>query len=112
MKIVSFETARTLKEVGYPQDKEDTVYLNNGETYTFDDENPLFRYVPNCCCDAPTYLDVWLWLWREKKNCIDIVSAHNYDALVHINGELKGFADPEEAVIAAIEYLVGNNLIK
>lgn len=73
MERVPFEIAKALKEeVGYPQDIEDTVYLNNGEEYTFDESNPLFKYVENCCCDAPYAMDVWLWLWREKKNCIDI----------------------------------------
>ena len=62
----------------------------------------------------PAYLDVWLWLWREKKKRIHTryyygglavsESSSDYGSISH--------ADPEEAIIAAIEYLVENDLIK
>lgn len=68
------------------------------------------------------YLDVWLWLWREKK--IHIENDDNqykiYDAtewedsfgyhLIELSDNL--FKDTEEAIISAIEYLVENDLIK
>lgn len=46
------------------------------------------------------YLEVWLWLWREKK----VDKQHLFI--------LDPNEDPEEAIITAIEYLVTNNLIK
>lgn len=105
MKQVSFKVAKALKVAGYPQEMwlYDAFYTAQGiyteEHYFYDD------------IVAPIYLEAWLWLWRERKECIDIISAHNHDALIHINGELKGFNDPEEAIANAIEYLVNNNLI-
>ena len=72
---------------------------------------------------VPTYLEVWLWLWREAKWFIKIhplkdkfhyqILDHHYDEW-HSWGVLSmtGYSDPEEAIISAIEYLVDNDLIK
>lgn len=124
MKRVTFETARWLKEVGYPQDKEFTAYYN-------EDGILIKPYVFNTgkeVADAPTYLEVWLWLWREKKYRI-LLSASNQrwdevhgvvdgvDGIVETSWHrgLPGYdatdhkanhTDPEKAIIAAIEYLV------
>ena len=65
---------------------------------------------------APTYLEVWGWLWREKEIRIElnsgaIVSMRVTDfswSVVYQNN----YSDPEKAIIAAIDYLVENNLIK
>ena len=59
MKRVSFEVARSLKEAGYPQDIQE-VYKENGEYFV-----SYVKYSNTFA--APTYLDVWLWLWREKR---------------------------------------------
>lgn len=65
------------------------------------------------------YLEVWLWLWREKK--IAITSELWYDfngnwgsiaESPEIYNELSGFDDPEEAIITAIEHLVDNKLLE
>lgn len=69
---------------------------------------------------APTYLDVWLWLWREKKIAIpaDYFGYENnyWESCVPIgNDKFEFFSpmrDPEEAIIKSIEYLVTNKLIK
>lgn len=65
---------------------------------------------------VPTYMQVWLWLWREKKIHIEIVERQDNETVAYVgNGrDTKRFLkhDPEEAIIAAIEYLITNDLIK
>lgn len=74
---------------------------------------------------APTYLEAWLWLWRKKKISVGIncdedsrLEKHWYTTAEKLTGEIGAFtdevffSDPEEAIIAAIEWLVRNNLIK
>lgn len=102
MENVSFEVAKALKKAGYPQAKNDIYYNKNGAVRYC---RPHAFTVTYAC---PTYLETWLWLWREKK--ID-VTPYNCP-----NGDWVSFditsTDPEEAIIAAIEYLVDNDLIK
>ena len=61
--------------------------------------------------------EVWLWLWREKRIPIPVHEVED-----DFDGEVIGFYiwaidgifeenDPEEAIIAAIEYLVDNGRI-
>ncbi len=85
-KRVSYTVAKAIKEAGYPQ------YENELEGV------PKVLYVP-------TYFDVWLWLWREK----ELTRMAIWDKIADIKGN---YFDPEEAIIAAIDYLVDNNLIK
>lgn len=114
MKRVSFNVAKTLKEAGYPQISQRYQYTYEG-TLTDLVRDGGICYGPV----APTYIDTWLWLWREK----DIrIQNNTYDTIIclveskpnriiYLNGNAYG-KDPEEAIIAAIEYLVTNNLIK
>ena len=101
MKRVSFKVAKYLKEVGYPQDSlKDNIYVS--------EPNAPFSEVAY----QPTYLEVWLWLWREKHIAVEAdYSCANND---WFDGGICGkkFNDPEEAIIAAIEYIVTNKLIK
>ncbi len=64
------------------------------------------------------YLEVWLWLWREKGIHLNtdtsregIVCIYWDSTIIH---EIKNLrvSDPEDAIIAAIEYLVKEKLIK
>lgn len=100
-KRVSFKVAQVVKEAGYPQ-------ISQRFQYTY--ECTLVDLVRDggICYGpvAPTYLDVWLWLWREK----DLVKMDVWDK--YINDIANNYIDPEEAIIAAIEYLVDNELIK
>lgn len=113
MKRVSFNVAKAIKEAGYPQGQEEYAYRSNGDIYIFEN---MFEHIPDYCCDAPTYMEVWLWLWREKK--IKVSLELSCRTLTSINadywiGDIDAvFKDPEEAIIAAIEYLVTNDLIK
>lgn len=135
MKRVSFEVAKAIKEAGYPQDKseynngyaiskvtykvyssrDDTWYSNSADTgrmLTFDDD----YYYPEDCgeyCVAPYYMDVWLWLWREKRIEIEILNdGVGLTSQIRIQGRPQFFNnDPEEVIIAAIDYLVNNDLI-
>lgn len=112
MKRVSFKVAQAIKEAGYPQDYGDFYYDYNkciqkrGNCYV------------NCKCVAPTYIEVGFWLWREKKISISTSKLENtFGCLVltNLNKPLfiaDNLSDPEEAIIAAIEYLVDKDLIK
>lgn len=111
MKRISFKAAKALKEVGYPQNYafNVSVYDKEGKEVAIGDTDiPL-----NCdAILAPTYLEVWLWLWREKH--IAVEADYSFANDDWFDGGICGskFNDPEEAIVAAIEYMVDNNLIK
>ncbi len=116
-KRVSYKVAKAIKEAGYPQGDTDEVYVL--ETLCMGSSvspkgvtlpSHFAMMVSGSFADIPTYLDVWLWLWREKKFSID-VDCYNCDKWTTDINSVE-FNDPEEAIIAAIEYLVDNNLIK
>lgn len=113
-KVVSFKVAKAIKEAGYPQDK-----FNNVQYYTKSGHlSYLYQYgVPyyEVDCFAPTYLDMWLWLWQEKNLRIEIIDCDittQCYATINNSRDTMLFNSPEEAIIAAINYLVDNNLIK
>lgn len=125
LKRVSFNIAKMLKEIGYPQKQGENYWYKEGsylckhseptiEIYYKDD---YFEYSNNLYY-APTYLEAWLWLWREKGIYIDIAYYGN-NVEVSIWGKgcnrikyiVMQNADPEECIIASLEYLVDNNLI-
>lgn len=108
MKRVSFEVAKDLKEAGYPQTTSYLRYNSKGGLGCPPDD------IGYC---VPTYLEVWLWLWREKRYAIDaeckeklvITIPHN----MWENGIIsERYDDPEDAIIAAIEYLVEHKLLQ
>lgn len=112
MKCVSFEVAKAIKEAGYPQ-KCGLWYNKKGIEFSYTEDYSE-------CYARPTYLDVWLWLWREKKNAIpaDYFGYENnyWSSCVPLgDGRFEFFEplhDPEEAIIKAIDYVVDNDLIK
>ena len=95
---VSFEIAKILKEAGYPQKE---------------NQERIMRGLPECV-DIPYYLEVWLWLFKEKNIIIEpkcIIDDNG--GYYWVNGWVDcTYYDQEEAIAAAIEYLVENNLIK
>lgn len=113
-KIVSFEVAKALKDASYPQ-----------ECDRFCSVPPKYQDIGRKIAQ-PTYIDAWLWLWREKGWFLKIIPSGKvefhfqilqYDKEYeewHSEGvaSLSCFQDPEEAIIKAIDYLVENNLIK
>lgn len=111
MKRCSFNVAQAIKEAGYQQLNTKQRYTTNGALIycmNLDD-------VHNTQYDAPTYLDVWLWIWREKGIHIDIDYCINQCSIFDITNQViytRTFADPEEAIIAAIEHIIDNDLIK
>lgn len=119
-KRVSFKVAKAIKDAGYPQDNvpiTEIGWYNIARVYT--KQLPTYwegdhRFV----AIAPTYLDVWLWLWRDKRFAIpaDYFGYDNdyWSSCVPISGNRFEFFephDPEEAIIAAIEYIVDHNLL-
>ena len=141
MERVSFKVAKAIKEVGYPQDPNCDKYVTepckgryiwytpNPDYTSKGDDDDLYDFEVGEYVDhemynvsvahsvvAPTYLEVWLWLWREKKKCIEVcfsLDEGNWTFMQNPSPCDCGlYNDPEEAVIAAIEYLVDANLIK
>lgn len=139
-KIVTFEVAKALKEAGYPQGDK-----NSGLTNVYPLEDHDDNYTPytrigklttNYHCQtfrvlsdipfvvAPTYIDAWLWLWREKEIRILLEDAKNpeepeiergcYVGTNQLGGicSSQEFADPEDAIVDIIEYFVRNDLMK
>lgn len=122
-KIVSLEVAKAIKKAGYPMRKV-ICGRYRGEPVMYDEEPDEENWAD---CDAwylPTYLDVWLWLWRKKGIEIEL-NGNVYQRIVDCYKPLREMPwdydeesnpptslDPEEVIIAAIEYLVDNDLIK
>lgn len=120
MKKVTFKVAKAIKKAGYPQGLTDKVYvLEDKSVFTYSRKlaegtlahGDVRDYCK--CVDVPTCLEVWLWLWRENNIRIRVevtkISICDNNGIVLLENT---YNDPEEAIIAAIDYLVENNLIK
>lgn len=123
-KFVSFKVAKVLKEAGYWNpgtiikcSYNNGCYIDDGRFYENGCVCPWNKLYP-----APTYLEVWLWLWRQKGitlepskegilvlECEDENGQLYYSHNIYSQDENK---DPEQAIANAIEYLAKNNLIK
>lgn len=131
MKRVSFEVAKALKEAGYPQgvlpkilkEKSFPMYYNGDfvPNYVYFYAYYITTFDTNLCVACPTYIEVWLWLWREKGMILSIeyvrATETEFESWTTLNQEHlpkvpTSNGDPEEAIIAAIESLCDNNLIK
>lgn len=114
MKRCSFNVAIALKEAGYPQGITRDVYVIKADGWTYIDYpvgvciSSSVALPQDYIADIPYYMDVWLWLWREKKAYIELV--HDVVDDCADTGFGQG-QDPEEAIIAAIEHIVDNNLL-
>lgn len=119
MKRVSFKVAKAIKDAGYPQGQADSFYVikdtdefEEGELVDMYDSVWAATWVDDNVVDAPYATEVWLWLWREKRIAVeaDYSCANN----VWFDGGICGkkFNDPEDVIIAGIEYLVEQNLLK
>lgn len=123
MKIVSYKVAQAIKKAGYPQECNVHIsYYDKDGQYHYGSQIGAPKSSFHGTVYAPTYLDVWLWLWREKKTHIEFgdMVYKIYDATEWVDGygyhlidlSNKVVNDPEEAIISAIRYLVDNDLIK
>lgn len=124
MKRVSFKIAKVLKELSFPQDKAIAFYSKSGtlydyskcfEAYSVEDYIDKLGAITQKAA-APTYFEVYLWLWREKNIHLSTIIYKGFvrvylDNTVIIRHDKK-ITDPEEAIEKAIEYLVEQNLIK
>lgn len=127
MKQVTFKVATALKDAGYPQDlstyqKCYWSHCDDIRLFNYDEVDCLDYW--QLCCVAPTYLEIWLWLEKEKKIIIHPDSSFTengelkYATITHFikNSSSIGqdyvYNSSEEAIIAAIEHLVDNDLIK
>ena len=112
--IVSFKVAKAIKEAGYPQGQTNIVYVTK-DIKKFKEEDLAIRgWVNNNVIDAPYAIEVWLWLWREKGLQIDIEYTTNTCNIYRHALFCKSFEliDPEETIIAAIEFLVNKDILK
>lgn len=57
MKLVSFKVAKAIKESGYPYDYDDANIVENCE-----ENESKWNFWSKLV--GPTYIEVWLWLWR------------------------------------------------
>lgn len=127
MKKVSFKVAKAIKEAGYPLQRFQTVSreqfeAGHGYKYSTDEnfysESPSILYPEDLdtidLYYCPTYIEVWLWLWREKKIAIPITcnKEERWSPYGLFSSIYEDYSDPEEAIIVAIEHLVDNDLIK
>lgn len=127
MKQVSFKVAKAIKEAEYPQDVEFWKYLEDNTYWYY--QNGMLEKKGNISdyvderklIFAPTYLEVWLWLWKEKKIYIDIAHYYNSDEITVWDTNYKPidcidcfnkYTNPEDAIAEAINRLVDNDLIK
>lgn len=127
MKKVSFKVAKAIKEAGYPDtfitdENENQIYvLFSDEPYNYltYQSASIQGYLNEWYLTrlniewyfAPTYLEVWLWLWREKK--INVTPEYDQISGLFSSCGFSEREDPEEAIEAAIEFLVNNsNLIR
>ena len=100
--FVPFETARQLKEKGYPQDKSDYGYFDNG------DSHPLIMFpADNFDCAAPTYHEVLDWLeWKGIYISIMYFKVRIAPWVATIDGKvcdcINGASTREETLNAAI----------
>ena len=131
--FVNFETARKLKEKGFPQrtfgnyNMQSACYIEDGRFY----ENGCITEVSRAYT-APTIYQVLKWLREEKKISVEknfgmhpyeVGNACWYCTVVRISengvreildnfGETCNVFDSyEEAALSAIEYVLNNNLI-
>lgn len=133
MKRVSLKVAKAIKEAGFPQEHKGYRYttrkcrgryvkgLGNNAWYEFDEgelvDGNMYHLFKNSSAYAPTYIDAWLWLWREKKIYIEVVidkSTNKAYPIIndHTNWIFDSYENPEEAIEQAIEHLIDNDLIK
>lgn len=92
MKRVTYKVAKAIERAGYPFSTEVNEYFS--EYY-------------------PYYMEVCIWLWREKN--INIKDTRDGAVWIWVGNNpsiyLQVSRDPEEAIISAINHLVENNLI-
>ena len=133
MDFVTFETAKKLKEKGYPQVKQNTLamYDELGRWYSMAeaiDEAYSFEDFDEYDCVCPTISQVLKWLREEKemyiviqpfptlvtknKICWGWTFKGNSDGVYidHTFPDDVNYATYEQAAIAGIEYVL-NNLI-
>lgn len=112
MKQVSIKAANAIANAGYFG-----KYYRKCSVQEIVDSNRLVLNRDNSLESnrVPFYLEVWLWLWREKRIPLELLRSTEKDVwyVLYDGGyEMPRKDDPEEAIIAAIEYLVDNDLIK
>lgn len=120
LKKVSFEVAKALKAAGYPQYPIIPSYQDDILKKFIEKREDLCDNVPTYFC--PAYLEVWPWLWREKRIFIEPSVHFNLVKGYYVTAFIIGLGDNvskhietsgiEEAIITAIDYLVESNLIK
>lgn len=123
MEYLSVKVAKVIKEIGYPFHRFQTVsrqQFEAGHGYKYSTDKSFYSESPSILYPEDkdtidmyyntTYIDVWLWLYREKK--INVTPSVISGTMEFKSLEGKIHNDPEDAIIESIEYLVTNDLIK
>lgn len=112
MKKVSFKAAEAIKRAGYPQYGHcDEYYDARGKAV--DKMCDMHKLVYPC----PTYLEVWPWLWQKGLHlCVDyIFNGKTGVSIVNNSGNVLKYIEKnvlEDAIVAAVEWIVENKMIK
>ena len=106
MKRVSLEVIKALKEAGYKFTPiQSSFFVNDTNAWYSEEDAELYS--------LPYVMEVWLWLWREKNIYIGLeAESYPHNGMCVPSYIDAPYSDPEEAIIAAIEHLVNNDLIK
>lgn len=124
--LASFEVVKAIKEAGYPLVRYMTLsreqfeaghgYKYSKDEYYYSESPSILHPEDNDTIDMyfrPTYIEIWLWLCK-KKNFKFELKYNECSCCWHCYWDyyFECGSDPESAIVAAIEYLVTNNLIK
>lgn len=102
MKRVSFSVAKSLKEAGYKfTPAPNSFFTNETNSWYCKEDGELYS--------LPYAIEVWIWLWREKKYAVTLECIDNKD---WATGQIGFFDDPEDAIIAEIQHIVDCKLLK
>ena len=104
MRRIQIKAAKAIKEAGYPLEIKS---IEEAEKLGWQ-RNAFFTGMCTCAL-CPYAMEVWLWLWKDKKIVIDIQYHAKSNRWVY---GCYYYKDQEEAIIAAIDYLVDNDLIR
>lgn len=107
--IVSYKVALWLKERGYDE-PEEKCYGDDEKTYFC--EGSCNSALVEGFTSAPTYIDAWLWLWREYRTFLFPFPQYENGRIMGFKGispdvehYTRTYNDPEEAIASILDYL-------
>lgn len=135
MKVVCFEVAKKLNKIGFIKRWDEfPYYYNSLGVLKYCDEDPDeideieeisiedIEFNHRFCIPAPTYFEIYVWLWVEKHIRFGIEDLWSAKDISYERGcvcgtkQLGGICtpeveNPEEAIIKAVNYVILNDLV-